>query len=87
MLTVARSGLTSVSSGSAARSRPGAQRDHEALRKHCTGLEQLIRTYAQVINELSLENQALREQHVTVTPPSLHSRHLAGATHDQRSPV
>jgi hypothetical protein len=38
------------------------QRDHLALKQHCTGLEQLVRTYAQVINELSLENTALRER-------------------------
>lgn len=38
------------------------QRDHDALKKHCTGLEQLIRTYAQVINELSLENKSLRHE-------------------------
>jgi hypothetical protein len=48
------------------------QRDHDTLKKHCAGLEQLIRTYAHVINELSLENQVLREQHITghasVTP-------------------
>ncbi|MFI7681015.1 hypothetical protein HFP15_36910 [Amycolatopsis sp. K13G38] len=42
------------------------QRDHDALKKHCTGLERLIHTYAHVINELSSENQALREQ---VTSP------------------
>jgi hypothetical protein len=48
------------------------RRDHDALKKHCTGLEQLVRTYAQVINELALENKALREQatasHATITP-------------------
>jgi hypothetical protein len=53
------------------------QRDHLALKKHCTGLEQLVRTYGQVINELTLENKALREQapssHATVTP--LRARH------------
>jgi hypothetical protein len=38
------------------------QRDHLALKQHCAGLEQLVRTYAQVINELALENKALREQ-------------------------
>ncbi|WP_146231676.1 hypothetical protein [Lentzea atacamensis] len=48
------------------------QRDHLALKKHCTGLEELVRTYAQVINELTLENKALREaafsSSATVTP-------------------
>lgn len=54
------------------------QRDHLALKKHSAGLEELIRTYAQVINELSLENKTLREQasnsHATVTP--LRTRHM-----------
>jgi hypothetical protein len=39
--------------------------------KHCAKLEELIRTYAQVINELALENKVLREQthpSATVTP-------------------
>lgn len=48
------------------------QRDHQALKKHCAGLEQLLRTYAQVINELALESEALRDQapsrHATITP-------------------
>ena len=48
------------------------QRDHDTLKKHCAGLEHLIRTYAHVINELSLENQTLRDQHAarhaSVTP-------------------
>ncbi|MFI7679323.1 hypothetical protein [Actinophytocola sp. NPDC049390] len=52
------------------------QRDHLALKKHCTGLEELVRTYAQVINELTLENKALREQAssspATVTPLRRH---------------
>lgn len=34
----------------------------ERLANHCAGLEQLVATYAQVINELSAENQALRRQ-------------------------
>jgi hypothetical protein len=54
------------------------QRDHLALKKHCTGLEELVRTYAQVINELALENKVLREQaaspHATVTPLRTHHR-------------
>jgi hypothetical protein len=53
-----------------------AERDHLALKKHCTGLEELVRTYAQVINELTLENKALREQAssspATVTPLRRH---------------
>lgn len=48
------------------------QRDHQALKKHCAGLEQLLRTYAQVISELTLENTILRKQaaspSATVTP-------------------
>jgi hypothetical protein len=48
------------------------QREHLELKKHCASLEELIRTYACVINELTLENEALREQatasHGTVTP-------------------
>ncbi|WP_158854313.1 hypothetical protein [Saccharothrix deserti] len=48
------------------------QRDHDELRQHCQGLEQLLALYATAINELTLENQALREQatehHATVTP-------------------
>jgi len=55
------------------------QRDHLVLKKHCTGLEELIRTYAQVTNELTLENKALREQAssspATVTPLR---RHVSG---------
>lgn len=55
------------------------QRDHDALKRHCTGLEQLLRTYAQVINELSLQNTlALRNQTAgqpaTVTPLRTHRR-------------
>jgi hypothetical protein len=53
------------------------QRDHIALKKHCAGLEKLVRTYAQAINELSLENKTLRDQaadpHAAVTP--LRTRH------------
>jgi hypothetical protein len=37
-----------------------AERDR--LRQHCDGLEQIIQTYAKVINELTLENQILRDQ-------------------------
>jgi FtsZ-binding cell division protein ZapB len=36
--------------------------EHAELKAHCAGLEQLIQTYARVINELTLENEALREQ-------------------------
>lgn len=46
--------------------------DHAALKKHCAGLEELVTVYATAINELALENEILREQHVgaraTVTP-------------------
>ena len=32
------------------------------LARHCAGLEELVRTYAAVINELATENEALRDQ-------------------------
>lgn len=38
------------------------QREHAALKAHCAGLEQLLQNYARVINELALENEALRNQ-------------------------
>lgn len=45
------------------------QREHQELKDHCARLEDLVRTYAVVINELSLENEANRDQtqrgHVT----------------------
>lgn len=36
--------------------------ERDRLRQHCAGLEELVRTYAAVINELALENRALRDQ-------------------------
>ncbi|MGI5519887.1 hypothetical protein ACQEUX_02890 [Micromonospora sp. CA-259024] len=55
---------------SADRNRLGEERDQ--LAQHCAGLEQLIQTYAVVINELATENEALRDQlrtpSATVTP-------------------
>ena len=57
--------------------RTDAERDQlreerDRLRQHCAGLEQLVQTYAAVINELAIENQALRDQlrtpSATVTP-------------------
>jgi hypothetical protein len=57
--------------------RPSTERDRlhderDKLRQHCAGLEELVRTYAVVINELAIENQALRDQlrapSPTVTP-------------------
>jgi hypothetical protein len=46
--------------------------ERDRLRRHCAGLEELLRTYATVINELAMENQALRNQlrapSPTVTP-------------------
>lgn len=36
--------------------------ERDRLAQHCAGLEQLIKTYATVINELATENQALRDQ-------------------------
>jgi hypothetical protein len=45
------------------------QREHQELKDHCARLEDLVQTYAVVINELSLENCAIRDQahrgHVT----------------------
>jgi glutaredoxin 2 len=38
------------------------QREPAALKAHCAGLEQLLQNYARVINELTLENEALRER-------------------------
>jgi hypothetical protein len=38
------------------------QREHHELNQHCTRLEELVQTYAVVINELALENSALREE-------------------------
>lgn len=47
-------------------------KEHAELRTHCTNLEQLVDRYATALNELAIENQALREQAVqqggTVTP-------------------
>lgn len=37
------------------------QREHRELKEHCARLEELLRTYAVVINELTLENDAIRE--------------------------
>ncbi|MGW9210994.1 hypothetical protein ACWGR4_28910 [Embleya sp. NPDC055664] len=45
--------------------------EHLALKQHCANLRELVRTYAQVVNELALENTALREtvgSPTTVTP-------------------
>jgi len=36
------------------------QNDHAELRRHCTGLEELVQAYALVINELTTENQQLK---------------------------
>ena len=42
------------------------------MKEHCARLEDLVQTYAIVINELSLENSAIRDQahrgHVTPLP-------------------
>lgn len=38
------------------------QREHQELKQHCNRLEDLVRTYAVVINELSLENEVIRDQ-------------------------
>lgn len=48
------------------------QREYTALKDHCAGLEQLLQNYARVLNELTLENEVLRQQAAstksTVTP-------------------
>ena len=76
----------------AARTRGAASQTHaerdrlreerDRLRQHCSGLEELVRAYAVVINELTIENQALRDQlavpSATVTP--LQRRHGARTT-------
>lgn len=51
------------------------RREHDVLKVHCDGIEQLLRTYATVINELTLENLALRaaadnNHNVAVLPAS-----------------
>jgi septal ring factor EnvC (AmiA/AmiB activator) len=38
------------------------QREHQKLKDHCARLEDLVQAYAVVINELSLENGAIRDQ-------------------------
>jgi hypothetical protein len=38
------------------------QREHQELKDHCARLEALVQTYAVVINELTLENNAIRER-------------------------
>jgi hypothetical protein len=42
------------------------RREHAELKAHCAGLEHLIQTYARIINELAVENEALRGQ--TINP-------------------
>lgn len=37
------------------------KQDHAELRRHCTGLEELVQTYAHAINELARENQQLKD--------------------------
>lgn len=52
------------------------RRDHADLKTHCDGLEQLLEDYAVIIQEVTLENAALREQassSSTISP--LRSRH------------
>jgi uncharacterized membrane protein YccC len=38
------------------------KKDHAELRKHCADLEELVQIYALANNELSLENQRLRQE-------------------------
>ena len=40
----------------------GLKAERDRLRQHCDGLEKIIQTYAEIINELALENEALRDQ-------------------------
>lgn len=44
------------------------RQEHHVLKQHCARLEALVQTYAIVINELVLENDAIREQSSNVAP-------------------
>jgi hypothetical protein len=62
------------------------RRDHAKLKAHSDGLEQLLQTYATVVNELAVQNEALQAQinsnTTTVTPlRSLHG-HRVGTNRD-----
>ena len=50
------------------------QREHQRLKDHCARLEDLVQTYAVAINELTLENGAIRDSvgrdRVTLFPDS-----------------
>jgi hypothetical protein len=69
---VRATGRTRGAAHQASTERALLREERDRLRQHCAGLEELVRTYAVVINELSIENEALRD-HVrtssaTVTP-------------------
>ena len=55
------------------------QHEHTTLKEHCVGLEQLLQNYARVINELALENEALRQQAANSKAPVMPLRTLTGA--------
>jgi len=38
------------------------KKDHDDLRRHCAGLEELVQTYAHAVDELGRENQRLKDQ-------------------------
>jgi hypothetical protein len=47
------------------------RQEHAKLKAQCAGLEQLIQTYARVINELALENESLRQQTTNAPAPTV----------------
>lgn len=48
--------------------------EHAQLKQHCNGLEELLRTYATVINELAVENEGPRDQASTPQATITHYR-------------
>ncbi|HZN77945.1 MAG TPA: hypothetical protein VFC00_40560 [Micromonosporaceae bacterium] len=69
---VRATGRTCGTAHQASTERDQLREEHDRLRQHCAGLEALVQTYAVVINELAIDNQALRNQlrapSATVTP-------------------
>jgi hypothetical protein len=53
---------TAEVSGKADDGQEALRAERDQLRQHCDGLEQIVHTYATIINELSVENEALRDQ-------------------------
>jgi hypothetical protein len=69
---VRAAGRTRGTAHRASTERDRLREERDQLRQHCAGLEEPVRTYAVLINELAIENQALRDQlrapSATVTP-------------------